>query len=1161
MQFLLKVLANCPEYRELSDAIKKREVPAAMWGVPDSLKASFCYALCKEKAQKAIVIVPEDDIQKTVTALTSHFGGGVYIFPSREYIFRNIENASHEEEADRLSALSRILSGDYNAVVASAEAVMRYTLPRAVFEAFTVKIEKDKEFPLQKAVDLLITAGYSRSEKVEGRGQFSVRGGILDFYSLSSDNPVRIEFFGDVPDLIGEFDILTQRRINDLTSAVITPVSETLFTDASRTMLTDELEKMEEAFEHKKGYEKAKKILSHDIEKLTEGMHLASIDRYTPLIHKDKTTIFDYLNNSLVFAFELSRVRENSRNFLWRMSEDIKALAEDGVPFINGSYCLDTGELDKKVQNQGAIILESLSRSEGTVKLKTLTSINARQTSAWRGSIEVLAEDIKPYIEKGYKLAIAAANLKHADWLATSLRDKNIKAVFSEKIPDDLPSGAVFIAPFGFAFGYDIPSAKFALFSDNAADTGIKRKSIKRHQPKDTSIIKSLADLKPNDYVVHSDYGIGIYEGIFNSTVNGITRDQVKIRYAGTDVLYIPCSRLDLISKYTGADVAGIRLNKIGGSEWTKAKARVRTAVQDLAKQLIILYAERLSVKGNAFTEDTEWQREFEERFEYDETDDQLKCTAEIKRDMETITPMDRILCGDVGVGKTEVALRAAFKCAADDKQTAILVPTTVLAWQHFQTVTKRMADYPIKIEMLSRFRTPKEQQKIVKKLKTGELDIVIGTHRILQKDVQFKDLGLAIVDEEQRFGVSHKERLKELTKNVDVLTLSATPIPRTLNMALTGIRDMSVIDEPPHDRHPVATYVAEFDYGLVTDAIIKEIARGGQCYYLHNRVETIYHTASKLQEFMPDARIGAAHGQMNEEDLSQVWESLVKGEIDVLVCTTIIETGVDVPNCNTLIIEDADKLGLAQLHQIRGRVGRSARRAYAYLTYKKGKVLTEDSAKRLTAIREFTEFGSGLKIAMRDLEIRGAGNILGAEQHGHLQAVGYDMYVSLLEEAVREEKGEIVKPRRCLIDLNITAYIPEKYIYGGETRVDIYKKIAAIKTEEDARDVTDELIDRFGEPPNEVMRLIKIALIKQTAILLGLTEIAQSNGSLLFYISEIDMNLISRLAEMYKGRVMLSTAQRPYLTVNIKNDDVLELLEAFIKDMNALSSTKGEIG
>ena len=639
------------------------------------------------------------------------------------------------------------------------------------------------------------------------------------------------------------------------------------------------------------------------------------------------------------------------------------------------------------------------------------------------------------------------------------------------------------------------------------------------------------------DYVVHVSHGIGIFEGIVKRDIHGVVKDYIKIRYASSDMLFVPVTQLDLVTKYIGGkEDSVVKLNKLNSAEWAKTRARVKKAVKDMADELIKLYAKREAAQGYAFGPDTDWQNDFERRFPYDETDDQLRCIQEIKDDMEKPSPMDRLLCGDVGFGKTEVAIRAAFKCVMDGKQCAVLVPTTILAWQHYQTFRKRMEGFPVKVDILSRFRTPREQEQVLEELRRGQVDIVVGTHRLVQKDVKFKDLGLCIIDEEQRFGVKHKESFKEMRNNVDVLTLSATPIPRTLNMAMSGIRDMSTIEEAPQDRQPVQTYVMEHDWGILVQAISKELRRGGQVFYLHNRVDTIDRCAATIQQFLPDATVVVAHGKMSEEQLSKVWKRLLDHEIDILVCTTIIETGVDVSNCNTLIIEDADRLGLSQLYQIRGRVGRSSRRAFAYLTVTKGKALTDVATKRLEAIREFTTFGSGFRIAMRDLEIRGAGNILGAQQHGHMEAVGYEMYLKMLSEAVAVAKGEKpeVQNTECLVDIRIGAHIPEDYIESLPQRIDIYKKIASVENEKDASDIIDELIDRFGTPPEAVKGLVDVSLLRNMAAGLGIREISQRTDSLLFYPETVDMQAASRLAAGLKGRVMLNAGAKPYLAVKV---------------------------
>ena len=663
----------------------------------------------------------------------------------------------------------------------------------------------------------------------------------------------------------------------------------------------------------------------------------------------------------------------------------------------------------------------------------------------------------------------------------------------------------------------------------------------KRKKPKNGQEIYSLSELSAGDYVVHSVHGIGVFSGIRKIDTHGITKDYIKIDYAKGDVLYVPVTQLDMVAKYIGPqENSRVKLSHLGSQDWQKAKAKVKSSVKDIAKELIALYSARMKSKGYAFSRDNEWQRDFEAKFEYEETPDQLTCASEIKRDMEKTSPMDRLLCGDVGFGKTEVALRAAFKCVADSKQCAFLCPTTILAWQHYQTVTKRFEGYPVRIELLSRFKTAKEQKEILKKLKHGEVDIIIGTHRLVQKDVEFRDLGLAIIDEEQRFGVTQKEHFKELCKNVDVLTLSATPIPRTLNMAMSGLRDMSVITEAPMNRQPVQTYVLEHDDGVINEAIRRELRRGGQVFYLHNDVESIESTANRILEAVPEAKIGIGHGKMRENELSEVWRKMLAQEIDVLVCTTIIETGVDLPNANTLIIENADRMGLSQLHQLRGRVGRSSRRAYAYFTFRKNKVLTEIQQKRLAAIREFTEFGSGFKIAMRDLELRGAGNIMGAQQHGHMESVGYDMYLKLLEEAVSEEKGEITttKDMDCLIDISVDAHIPESYVESLTLRLDVYRRIADIRSLEDSNDVKDELKDRFGEIPKSVLGLIDIALIRNKANAMGIYEIRQNGNTLLLYVKEIKSPAVADLLIALNGKAMLNAGAKPYLSVNCPSEN-----------------------
>ncbi|MEG0571004.1 MAG: transcription-repair coupling factor, partial [Oscillospiraceae bacterium] len=735
--------------------------------------------------------------------------------------------------------------------------------------------------------------------------------------------------------------------------------------------------------------------------------------------------------------------------------------------------------------------------------------------------------------------------------LAEDLKKSGINAEYVKDLKQ-ITLRRVYVLAGSLSQGFEYPQIKFALITTGRAASTKARKD-KHKKGKE---IRGTTDLVKGDLVVHVSNVIGVFDTITKLDLQGVEKDYIKLRYAGSDILYVPVTQLDLVSKYIGPKEEGkTKLNKLNSSEWQKTRQRVKSAVADMADELILLYAKRMEAKGFKFSEDTEWQREFEERFEFTETDDQLKCVREIKKDMEQQAPMDRILCGDVGFGKTEVAMRAAFKCVMDSKQCAILCPTTILAWQHYQSFTKRFAGFPINIELLSRFRTPKQQQQIIRKLKSGEVDIIIGTHRLVQNDIGFKDLGLAVVDEEQRFGVAHKEKFKEMFTNVDMLTLSATPIPRTLNMAMSGIRDMSTIEEAPQDRHPVQTYVMEYDMAVIADAINREIRRGGQVYYIYNKIETIELCVSRILTAVPNARVAFAHGRMSEEEMSGIWKKLIEKEIDVLVCTTIIETGVDVANCNTLIIEDADHMGLSQLYQLRGRVGRSNRRAFAYFTFKRGKVLTEIASKRLSAIREFTKFGSGFRIAMRDLEIRGAGSILGAKQHGHMEAVGYDMYLRLLSEAISDKKGECkpTKTFECLIDVRVSAHIPESYIDDLTQRIDVYKRIAAISNSDDAMDVIDELIDRFGEPPRAVKSLVDVALLRNSLASFGFCEINQRNDNLLLYPEKLNMDISSKIVAGIKGRALVSAGAKPYISVKMKKSETA--VETLQEIVNVLKS------
>ena len=880
------------------------------------------------------------------------------------------------------------------------------------------------------------------------------------------------------------------------------------------------------------------------------------MDRYIALIYPVMATAADYFpEDAVVVLSESPRVAERGKSYLWQLGEDAKALMERGeLAGELADFARTFEELTEVLADWPVCYLDAFTSSRYPQRPRTLLNLLTKQLPSYGASLETAVSDLAHYVSDGFRTVVLVSSEQRALNLQALLREQKMTTAVDFQLHELPGYGKAVIAVGGLTAGMEYPVGRFAVLTEGQSLLGKKRRSkpVTNRQK-----LGSYADLSPGDLVVHEHHGVGRFLEMTKMTVDGVQKDYVKIAYAGADVLYVPATQLDLVSKYIGSgeDAQETRkLSRLGGTDWEKAKTRAKKAVKDLAKGLIQLYAERQRQPGFAFSPDSPWMKEFEDEFEYAETDDQLRCIAEIKQDMEQARPMDRLLCGDVGYGKTEVAFRAIMKCVLDGKQAAILVPTTVLARQHYLTAKQRFAKYPVEIDVVSRFRTQAQMKDTLRRLEQGGIDLLIGTHRLFQKDVKFKDLGLLVIDEEQRFGVQHKEKLKELSKQVDVLTLSATPIPRTLNMALSGIRDMSTLEEPPMDRQPVQTYVLEHDWGVLSDAMRRELERGGLVYYLHNRVETITRTAARIKEMLgEDVAVAVAHGKMSQEELNDVMTRMSDGEVDVLVCTTIIETGIDIANANTLIIEDADHMGLAQLHQIRGRVGRSTRRAYAYLTYRRGKVLTEVASKRLGAIREFAEFGSGFKIAMRDLEIRGAGNVLGPEQSGFLLSVGYDMYLKLLEEAVLEERGEKPeRPTECAADLSVAASIPDRYVPSPEQRMDLYRRIAAIRSEADADDVMDELIDRYGDPPRTVNNLISVALLRADAARNGISQIDQKGANLNFYLDQFDLQRVSALCglEKYRSRLLFSAGERPYLALRLKKgEDALKFGRKLVED------------
>ena len=1127
MDFFKTTFDELSGFEDIKKCLKNNITPVCASGLSSVHKAQFIYSLYSDEPF-LVIAESEPQAKKLCDDINTMAGGTLAsFFPSRELALTRMEGFSREYEHQRIEALSNIVEGKSAVICAGIEGVMQPVIPKKTLISNTITLNTGGEYDLSELKVKLVSMGYSGCDKVEGASQFSSRGDILDIFPVQSPQPVRIEFWGDTIDTISYFDPGTQRRTDSVDNIKIVPALECV---ADRNALADKIEALGKKIRSKKA-DTVRENFARDCELLRSGADLVCIDKYIPLIYDELPSIFEYFNGFTVFC-EYVSAAEHAKGVTQQYSEDCKLLLESGELCRGLEGHIFTRE--EVFEAAGSkLFLSNFLQGLDRVGYKKIISFEALHNAPWGGEMRQLDEELKNFCERNYRTMLIAGSEKTLPIIKQDLEKEGISCVIASEETVCEP-GKVLLMTGSLSAGFEYPENKTAVITQAKAMSSKRKK--RRHKKGED--IKNLSDITPGDLVVHSLHGIGKFVGIRKLELEGVTKDYITIQYAGKDVLYVPVTQLDMVSRYIGAgDDPGVKLHKLSSPEWQKTRNNVKRAVKDMAKELIALYAKREKSEGFAFYPDDEMQEDFESRFPYVETDDQLQSIAEIKEDMEKPRPMDRLLCGDVGFGKTEVALRAAMKCVESGKQCAILVPTTVLARQHYQTAVKRFEPFPVNVELLSRSRTPTQQKRIVSDLKKGIIDIIIGTHRLLQKDVGFKNLGLAVVDEEQRFGVAHKERFKKSFPGVDMLTLSATPIPRTLNMAMSGIRDMSVIDEPPQDRYPVQTYVVEFNMGIVVSAINKELKRGGQVYYIHNRVETIASCAGKIQELIPDARIAYAHGKMSEEDMSDIWGKLIEHEIDILVCTTIIETGVDVPNVNTLIIEDADRFGLSQLYQLRGRVGRSNKRAYAYFTFKREKVLSEEASKRLNAMREFTQFGSGFRIAMRDLEIRGAGSILGGKQHGHMESVGYDMYIRLLNEAIAEEKGEPVKKAsECTVDIQTDAHIPEDYIPSLAQRIDIYKKVAAVESLQDKSDLIDELIDRYGEPPRSVDGLIEAALLRNTASKLGISEIKQRNGSLYFYVSILSEEQINRLMENFKGRITFNSLKNPYVSVKLRS-------------------------
>ena len=1118
-------------------------------GAADSGMAHFSAALGSNYKYKVIVTFSDVRAREIYDDMKS-FDPNTFYYPPKDFIFFSADAYGNLIIQQRLDAVSHLISGEEFTLITTIDGLMDRLVPLDLIRKNCIHLSYDDTIDVEELKTALVNSGFERTEQVETAGQFAVRGGIIDIFPMTGDVPYRIELWDDVIDSIRSFDALSQRTIENIDDIVIYPASEYILSQEEIACgiekIREEAALREKTLRESFHTEEAHR-LSVCINEFTERLSISRtgvfLDSFMTYFYPETMTLPDYFpaEETIFFIDEPGRIEERANTVETEFRESMINRIEGGYMLSGqtGVFC-DTAEALARLASVRTVLFTTLEQKLKHFKPKNNYYISMRNINPYNNSFELLVHDLQRYKKEGWCVLILCGSRSKAARLADTLfHDYELNAFVCED-PDHTPvPGEILLTSENIHRGFEYPLLRFALISESDV-FGSKKKKKKKKSNYSGEKINTFSDLKPGDYVIHENHGLGIYRGIEKIVVDKLSRDYIKIEYGDGGNLYVPATQLDLIQKHSGNSMDGespkLRLNKLGSSEWSKTKSKVRRAVRDIAVDLVKLYAERQAKSGFQFSPDTIWQTEFEEQFPYTETDDQMTAIEDTKKDMESKKIMDRLICGDVGYGKTEVAIRAAFKAIQDGKQVAFLVPTTILAQQHYNTFTQRMKDFPVTIELMSRFRTPAQQKQAIAGLKSGHVDIVIGTHRILSKDIIFKDLGLLIIDEEQRFGVGHKEKIKQLKSNVDVLSLSATPIPRTLHMSLIGIRDMSVLEEPPVDRLPIQTYVMEFNEEMIREAINRELARNGQVYYVYNRVNNIEEITNEIQKLVPDAVVRYAHGQMSERKLEQIMYEFINGEIDVLVSTTIIETGLDISNVNTMIIHDADKLGLSQLYQLRGRVGRSNRTSYAFLMYKRDKTLKEIAEKRLAAIREFTDLGSGFKIAMRDLEIRGAGNILGAEQHGHMDAVGYDLYCKMLNEAVLLLKGEKTEDDtyETTIDVKMDAYIPPKYIGNEIQKLAIYKRIASIENLEEYQDMQDELTDRFGDIPSVVDNLLKVALIKSSAHAAGMTEISGDKNTLVFHMhphAHINTDKIPELINKYRGDLKFSTGNDPFFT------------------------------
>ena len=1159
-------LVDLAEYTDMKQDLDKGKGPVQVSGVTDSQKVHVMHELSKDNPWR-LVVTYDDTRAKEIFDDFSYFEPNTWLYPARDLLFYSSDIHGNLLTRQRMQVFKHLLEDEGGVVVTTVDGLMDHLLPLSRIKESCLNIMVGQTLDMEEIKHLLTGMGYERMGQVDGMGQFSVRGGILDVFPLTEEVPFRIELWGDEVDSIRSFDAESQRSIQQMDEVTIYPAAELILTkkDIEEGILCLEVDekKQEKAFRDQKKPEEAQRIrraVGELVESLKEGFDVQTLDAYIRYFCRDTVSFLDYMKEvgakvTLVSSGaagkasekkqaaglalildEPQRMKEKAETVETEFRESMSHRLEQGYILPGQADLLFSSKtVLAECHTPHSIFMTGLDQRLPGMTPKAKYSLTGKNLNSYQNSFEILIKDLTKWKKDGYRVVLLSASRTRASRLAGDLREYDLRAFCPEDAGRPVAPGEIMVTYGKLHKGFEYPLIKFVVITESDMFGVEKRKKKRKKYNYEGKKISSFSELSVGDYVVHESHGLGIYKGIEKIEQDHVIKDYIKVEYGDGGNLYLPATRLEGIQKYAGADAKVPKLNKLGGTEWTKTKTKVRTAVREIAKELVELYAARQDAEGFQYGPDTVWQKEFEEMFPYDETDDQLTAIDDTKRDMESKKIMDRLICGDVGYGKTEIALRAAFKAVQEEKQVVYLVPTTILAQQIYNTFVQRMKDFPVRVDMMSRFRTPGEMKKTVEGLKKGYVDIIVGTHRVLSKDVQFKNLGLLIVDEEQRFGVTHKEKIKQMKQNVDVLTLTATPIPRTLHMSLIGIRDMSVLEEPPVDRVPIQTYVMEYNDEMIREAIHRELGRGGQVYYVYNRVNNIDEVANHVASLVPDANVAFAHGQMNEHQLEKIMLDFINGDIDVLVSTTIIETGLDIPNANTMIIQDADRLGLSQLYQIRGRIGRSNRTSYAFLMYKRDKMLKEDAEKRLQAIREFTELGSGIKIAMRDLEIRGAGNILGAEQHGHMEAVGYDLYCKMLNEAVIALKGgqEEEETFETVVDCDIDAFIPDGYIKNEYLKLDVYKRISAIETDDEYMDMQDELIDRFGDIPKSVDNLLRVAELKAMAHRAYVTEVDINTQEIrieLYPKAKLDVTGIPALIAEYKTALRFAQGEKPVL-------------------------------